>query len=145
MTWTELWIARLVYSEMYTKHTCILFCSLLQSSIRYAFFLSPWGSKITSAYNNLMLRFFGNALGMIVWVSQIPLLLALFYIDSREFRRQAFASRFCWGMINRSKDESDMSGRARSSSVNFASGYEVRSLEDFEATWMGTLQLYGSH
>ena len=60
-----------------------------------------------------MLRFFGNALGSRVRVTQIYPLPAMFDIDSIGFRRRALANRFCRRIINQSKDESEMPRRAR--------------------------------
>ena len=92
--------------------------SLLQSGKDYACFLSPWGQKATEAYNSLMLRFFGNVLGMRARVSQIPRLVAIFDLDSIGLRRRAMANRFCIRMKEQCEDESDGEQRARMQAMN---------------------------
>ena len=82
MTWTQLKAAEVEYCGIDAKYAMMVFRSLLQSGIGYACFLSPWGQKATEAYNSLMLRFFGNVLGVRFSVSQLPRLLAIFYLDS---------------------------------------------------------------
>ena len=118
MTWTQLKEANVVYCGMDGKYALMVFRSLLQSGIDYACFLSPWGQKATEAYNSLMLRFFGNVLGMRVRVSQLPRLLAIFDRDSIGHRRRAMATRFCIRMKEQCGDESDGEQRARMQAMN---------------------------
>ena len=118
MTWTHLKAAKVVYCGMDANYALMVFRSQLQSGIEYACFLSPWGQKATEAYNSLMLRFFGNVIGMGVRVSQLPCLLAIFDLDSIGLRRRAMANRFCIRMKEQCEDESDGEQRARMQAMN---------------------------
>ena len=118
MTWTQLKAAKVLYCGMDAKYALMVFRSLLQSGIDYACFLSPWGQKTTEAYNSLMLRFFGNVLGMRVRVSQLPRILAIFDLDSIGLRRPAIANRLATRMKEQCKDESDGEQRARMQAMN---------------------------
>ena len=95
MTWPRLHAVTAVYCGIDAKYALMVFRSLPQSGIDYVCFLSPWRQKATEAYTSLMLRFFGNVLGMRVRVSQLPCLLAIFDLDSNGLWRRAMASIFC--------------------------------------------------
>lgn len=111
----QLRTGRLVYSGMDPKYECIIFWSLVQSSIDYAFFLSSYVSRSNASHdcNGLMPNFFSWARGMRVQVTRIPGFSAMFDTDSIAFRRWAWAKSFRETIIKLSKDESEVSNRAR--------------------------------
>ena len=112
LTWTQLKAAKVVYCGMDT-YALMVFRSLLQSAIYYAYFLSPWGQKATEAYNSLI-----NVLVMRFMVSQLPRLLAIFDHDSIRRRRRAMASSSCIRMKEQCGDASDGEKRARMQAMN---------------------------